>query len=109
MIKKNKQSRWEYFEEKHIVSDTHSVFRKVIRTVEDQKNLVTGHYEDEMKLMASAPEMLDALIIIYKTHINYYCEACDSLAGKCWCICSEAKEVIEKATGMKIEDILKGE
>ena len=49
------------------------------------------------RLIAAAPEMLDALIMLYK-NIHHF----GSNISK-----GNAKEVIEKATGKKIEDIIK--
>jgi len=61
-------------------------------------------YENEkydVCLMAAAPELLELAIQYY----NEYCESC--LNGSCVMLCKDKREVadiIEKATGQKIED-----
>ena len=58
----------------------------------DNKNLPCGR--DDALLIAAAPEMLEALIMIYKVWHE------DSI------LISSVKAIIEKATGLKIEEIL---
>ena len=65
----------------------------------------TEEREANVRLIASAPEMLECLIIIYKN----FCSDC--IETDCdWCSQKDKyRKIIEKATGMSIEDILKDE
>jgi hypothetical protein len=72
-----------------------------------------GHIESNASLIAAAPDMLDALIESYK----FYREAivdygpCDHAVNICICPIirqtEKIQEIIESATGLPIEEVLK--
>lgn len=65
----------------------------------------SGEVPDNARLIAAAPEMLDALIAQYRGVCRVCAEGCScdgTCAGK-----EALQTVIEKATGMKIAEVIK--
>ncbi len=69
--------------------------------------------EDNARLIAAAPEMLNYLIEMSRS-VKEICRGCDYYSSindcdKENCYQSDHKKIVEKATGMTIEEVLKDE
>ena len=81
----------------NIISDLEKKQEEILTEEEIQSNA---------RLIAAAPEMLEVLIDEYKNMCNYCNEGCVN-KEKIWKCGVKIKDIIEKATGLKIEEVLK--